>query len=283
LKRQQLILVSSAAVLLLLLLFFGKTIPPKSPKPKPPVSAGSLKPNTFNIDTALQVARSQLSPQQQSYVVQLESSVVRGDVNTQQAARYRQIAEFYKDTAHLLLPFAYYSSEAAKLENSEKSLTFAARFFLESARGQEDEELKRWMANESRDLFERALKINPGNDSLKVGLGSCYLLGDIADNPMQGIMMIREVAERDSSNMYAQYMLGMGAMISGQLDKAIDRLNIVAARQPDNAEVLLMLAEAYERKGEKQQAVKWYKNVKSRVNNPDVSKEIEARIKSLSK
>ncbi len=269
--------------MLLLLLFFGKTIPPKSPKPKPPVAAGSLKPNTFNIDTALQVARSQLSPEQQSYVVQLESSVVRGDVNAQQAARYRQLAEFYKDTAHLLLPFAYYSSEAAKLENSEKSLTFAARFFLESARGQEDDELKRWMANESRELFERALKVNPGNDSLKVGLGSCYLLGDIADNPMQGIMMIREVAERDSSNMYAQYMLGMGAMISGQLDKAIERLNIVAARQPDNAEVLLMLAEAYERKGEKQQAVKWYENVKSRVNNPDVSKEIEARIKSLSK
>ncbi len=70
---------------------------------------------------------------------------------------------------------------------------------------------------------------------------------------MQGIMMIREVAERDLHNMYAQYMLGMGAMMSGQLDKAIERLNMVAAKQPDNVEVMLMLAEAYERKGEKQQ------------------------------
>jgi tetratricopeptide (TPR) repeat protein len=231
----------------------------------------------------LDASRAQLTADQRSRLAQLENSVVRGNVREQKADIYKQIAAFYRDSAHLLLPFAYYTGEAAKLENSEKSLTFAARFFLENARKQDDEGLKKWMATESKELFEKALVLDPGNDSLKVGLGSCYIFGNIADNPMQGIMMIREVAERDPSNMYAQYMLGVGGLMSGQLDRAIDRLSIVASKQPDNVEVKLMLAEAYERKGDKQNAVKWYESVRSHIGNPELLQELDKRIQTLKK
>jgi Flp pilus assembly protein TadD len=100
---------------------------------------------------------------------------------------------------------------------------------------------------------------------------------------MEGIMMVREVAQRDPSNMYAQYMLGVGGLISGQLDKAIERLRLVASKQPDNAEVKFMLADAYEKKGDKVSAVKWYEAVKNYVSNPEVIKDINARIESLKK
>jgi lipopolysaccharide biosynthesis regulator YciM len=114
-----------------------------------------------------------------------------------------------------------------------------------------------------------------------VGLGSCYIFGDIAENPMEGIMMIREVAERDPSNMYAQYVLGVGGMMSGQLDRAIERFALVAKNQPENLEVQLMLAEAYERKGDAANAVKWYESVKTRVSNPEIIQELDKRIQSL--
>jgi tetratricopeptide (TPR) repeat protein len=224
-----------------------------------------------------------LTVDQRSRLAQLENSVVRGNVREQKAEVFKQIASFYRDTAHLLLPFAYYTGEAAKLENSEKSLTFAARFFLENARKQDDEGLKKWMANESKELFEKALVLDPDDDSLKVGLGSCYIFGNIADNPMQGIMMIREVAERDPSNMYAQYMLGVGGMMSGQLDRAIDRLSLVASKQPENVEVRLMLAEAYEKKGDNKNAVKWYESVRSYIGNPEILQELDKRIQTLKK
>ena len=277
-KRQQLLLLAGATVLFCVIYFFGKTTPPKDDSA--PVAAAD---STYNIQKVLEASRSQLTADQRSRLAQLENSVVRGNVREQKADVYKQIAEFYRDSAHLLLPYAYYTGEAAKLENSEKSLTFAARFFLENARKQDDEGLKRWMANESKELFEKALVLNPGSDSLKVGLGSCYIFGNIADNPMQGIMMIREVAERDPSNMYAQYMLGVGGLMSGQLDRAIDRLSIVASKQPDNVEVKLMLAEAYERKGDKQNAVKWYESVRSHIGNPEIVQELDKRIQTLKK
>ena len=277
-KKQQLFLLAGATLLFCVVYFFGKTTPPK----KNTAAAGSPD-STYNIQKVLEASRSQLTVDQRSRLAQLENSVVRGNVREQKAEVFKQIASFYRDTAHLLLPFAYYTGEAAKLENSEKSLTFAARFFLENARKQDDEGLKKWMANESKELFEKALVLDPGDDSLKVGLGSCYIFGNIADNPMQGIMMIREVAERDPSNMYAQYMLGVGGMMSGQLDRAIDRLSLVASKQPENVEVKLMLAEAYEKKGDKKNAVKWYKSVRSYIGNPEILQELDKRIQTLKK
>jgi len=278
LKKQQLFLLAGATLFFCVVYFFGKTTPPK----KNTAAAGSPD-STYNIQKVLEASRSQLTVDQRSRLAQLENSVVRGNVREQKAEVFKQIASFYRDTAHLLLPFAYYTGEAAKLENSEKSLTFAARFFLENARKQDDEGLKKWMANESKELFEKALVLDPGDDSLKVGLGSCYIFGNIADNPMQGIMMIREVAERDPSNMYAQYMLGVGGMMSGQLDRAIDRLSLVASKQPENVEVKLMLAEAYEKKGDKKNAVKWYESVRSYIGNPEILQELDKRIQTLKK
>jgi tetratricopeptide (TPR) repeat protein len=280
LKKQQLILIAGATVLLCVIYFFGRTIPPPIPLTS---VASEIKKSDFDIDKVLQASKAQLTPALQGHVAELESAVVRGNVKEQQAKVYKQLATLYKDSAHLLLPFAYYTGEAAKLENSEKSLTFAARFFLESARGQQEEGLKKWMATQSKELFEKALILNPNNDSSKVGLGSCYIFGDIADNPMQGIMMVREVAERDPSNMYAQYMLGVGGLISGQMDRAIDRLTLVASKQPDNVEVKFMLADAYEKKGDKANAVKWYEAVKNYISNPEVVKDINKRIESLKK
>lgn len=279
-KKQQIILITGGIVLLCAIYFFGNTVPPK--KSTATATANAAKDSVFNIDNVLAATKSRLTPEQHTRVEQLENSIVRGDVKQQKANVYKQLASFYRDTAHLLLPYAYYTGEAAKLENSEKTLTFAARFFLESARSQHDEGLKKWMAKESKQLFEKALVLNPNSDSLKVGLGSCSFYG-AADNPMQGIMMIREVVERDPSNMYAQYMLGVGSLMSGQLDRAIVRFNLVAEKQPDNVEVSIMLAEAYERKGDKPNAIKWYETVKAKVNNPDIVQELDHRIQDLKK
>jgi tetratricopeptide (TPR) repeat protein len=278
LKKQQLILVSSGVVLLCFIYFFGNTIPPKKGPGAVAAAAGTKE---ISFTTILDASKQQLSPAQQAHVAQLETAVVRGDVKDQQIKVYKQLADFWKDSAHLLIPYAYYSAQAAKLENSQKSLTFAAQFFLEGIRRQENADLQRWMASEAKELFEKALQIDPGNDSLKIGLGSCYLLGNISESPMQGIMMIREVAEKNPENMYAQFMLGLGGIISGQYDKAIDRLLKVVQHQPDNIEAILMLAEAYERQNDKANAVKWYLTGKKQIKNADIAKEIDERIKLL--
>jgi len=286
--RQQYLVAGSGVLVLLALYFFGQTVPPH---PKPNVAmagvAGAPSVKSIGLQEILQASQARLTPAQLSYVNRLQHSVVRGDVQAQQLNADRQLADFWKDSvSDGFLLYAYYTGEAAKLEKSEKKLTFAAQLFLQSLRGQDNPALNGWMATDAKELFEKALELNPDNDSSKVGLGASYIFGSQAGNPMevmQGIQRILEVAHRDSTNMYAQLMLGWGGLESGQFDKAIERLTTVVQHQPANIEAILLLAEVHQQKGEKADAVKWYEAAKKVLGNqdPEMVREIDTRIKSL--
>jgi cytochrome c-type biogenesis protein CcmH/NrfG len=112
-------------------------------------------------------------------------------------------------------------------------------------------------------------------------VGACYMFGNISENPMQGILAIKEIADKDPDNMYAQMMLGLGGVQSGQYDKAAERFLNVIKKQPDNIEAILNLAGAYERMSNKAEAVKWYKTSLNFIQLPQAKKEIEERIKLL--
>jgi len=278
-NKQQGILVGGGFLLLILLFFFGNTIPPK----KPAVVSADAPHQEKKIDTEklLTHAKEKLTPQQLEKVTSLENSVKRGDVKNQQLTVYRELASFWRDTIRLFEPYAFYTAQAAKLENSEKSLTFAAHLFLNNLKTETDPPMQNWLATNAKDLFQQALQINPANDSSKVGLGACYIFGNISENPMEGIAAIREVVQRNPDNLFAQMTLGLGGVKSGQFDRAIERFRIVVDKQPDNLEAALNLAEAYDQKGDKANAIKWYKTVREKINNPEALKELDSRIKAL--
>jgi len=287
-KRQQYLVAGTGVLLLLALYFFGQTVPPHS-KVEAAIGGaqGSSPVKSIGLQEIRQAYEARLTPVQQSYVNRLQNAVVRGDVKMQQLNADRELAAFWRDSVQDgLVLYAYYAGEAAKLENSEKSLTFAAQLFLQGLRGQDDPALKGWMATDAKQLFEKALELNPNNDSSKVGLGASYIFGSSAGSPMevmQGIQRILEVARRDSTNMYAQLMLGWGGLQSGQFDKAIERLTTVVRHQPANIEATLLLAEVNQQKGNKTDAIRWYEAAKKLLGNreSEMVKEIDERIKSL--
>ena len=281
-KKQYIFFLLSGIALFSIIYFFGNTNPPveANAQKKPEAATAS----SFDFDAYMTSAKSQLPANQQEIVAKFESAVVRGDVKAQQTKVYKQLAEFWKDSAHLLIPYAYYSGLASKLENSEKSLTFAAQYFLEGIRQQADPSLKNWMALQAKELLEKSLELNPANDSSKVGLGACYIFGNISDNPMQGLSLVREVLEKDSNNVYGQFILGLGGIESGQYAKAAVRLEKVLKAQPQNLEAIMALAECYQRLGDKEGAIKWFSEGKKFfVNAPEVANEIQAAIDQLKK
>lgn len=236
-----------------------------------------------SIDTILIMAKKNLSSQQVLKLNMLENSISRGDVKDQQLHVYHQLARFWGDSARVFEPYAWYTAEAARLENSEKKLTFAAQLFLDNLQNDDGPQTRQWKALQAKDLFERSLIINPGNDSAKVGLGACYLFGGISEMPMEGIKKIREVVEKDSTNMYAQMMLVRGSVISGQYDKAITRLQTINRLQPDDVQAIVLLADVYERTGDKKNAINWYQKALPLVKLAEAKTAIQQRIAELKK
>lgn len=245
----------------------------------------SVAPDEITADSILLHAKEILKPQQVNWMNNLEQSVTRGNVKAQKLKVYHQLAHFWKDSVGLFEPYAWYEAEAARLENSEKSLTFAAHLLLENLRDSEESaRLKRWKALQAKDLFERSLKINDKNDSTIVGLQACYIFGGISEAPMQAITKVIQVVEKDSTNVFALMVLGYGSILSEQYDNAIERFGRVVALQPNNLEAILRTAEVYERKADTANAIKWYSNALPVVAiNPNMKTALEKRIEQLKK
>ena len=245
------------------LFYFGRTTPNTTGKPVSTTGSDNTK---LDFPAMLAIAKQKITPVQLAYVTQLEHAVVRGDVQYQQIQAYKGLAAFWGDSAKIFVPYAEYTALAAKLENSEKSLTFAANLFFDDLQSVQEAPLRSWEADQAKDLYNKVLELDPGNDSAKVSLGSCYIFGSSTGSPqetMQGILKIREVAERDSTNTYAQYMLGLAGIVSGQTDKAIDRFQAVLRHDPDNLDVQMRLADLYEQKGDRDAARKTYLGLRS--------------------
>ncbi len=281
-KNQPFILVITGLILTIVLFLFGRTTEPKSKFAAAP-SATSTP--TFNIKLFIDSAKARLTPAQSLYVSELENGISRGDVPAQQMQAFESLASFWEDSVKLFEPYAHYTYEASKLDNSEKKLTFAAQLFLQAVRGEHDQAKLGWLSKTAIELFEKALKINPENEDLKIGLGSSYIFGTgrtgDPQQTMRGIQELLSVVRKDSTNMKAQFVLGVGGYVSAQYDKAIERFTKVISAQPDNMEAIAFLADTYAAQGDKPSAIKWYNISKRLANNPLYSKEVDERIKML--
>ncbi len=279
--KKHLIFAIGGLGLVVILFIFGRTVAPKT---KEVVTAAPTE-KVFDIKKFMAEEKGHLTASQAVILSKLENSVTRGDVKEQLIAANTALANFWKDSAHAAEPYFYYLSEAAKLDKSEKNLTFAAQLILHNLRSEQDEAKLNWKTEQAIALFEKAIELYPENDDLKIGLGSCYVFGKgrtgNANETMKGIQQLLSVVRKDSNNMKAQMMLGVGGFVSGQYDKAIERLLKVVKAQPDNMEAIAFLADTYAAKGDKREAIKWYQISKRLINDPHYSQEVDERIKTL--
>jgi tetratricopeptide (TPR) repeat protein len=282
-NKQQLLLIIAGLATIAGLYFFGPTIAPTK-KPATPV-ADSAHMHAFDIAEYEQEAIAKLSQERQRYLTGLKESVKRGDVKEQAIHVNHQLARFWKDSVPNPILHFNFTAKAAELDNNEKTLTFAAHSILGYLPFAQSHEEQSWLAGEGKTLFEKALTLNPANDSSIVGAGACIMYGAEpgSDGTMAGIMKVREVATRDSNNLFAQYMLGVGGMVSKQYDKAALRFERVIKAQPDNLEALFKLAEANELMNNNAKAISWYQVINGKVSDPQMKEAIEKRINELKK
>jgi tetratricopeptide (TPR) repeat protein len=278
--KSQYLLIVVALALVAGLYFFGQTVGPKPEKTA--AEAPHTDDHTLDFDNMKTTVIGQLPVGRQQYITNLENSVKRGDVKNQQQAAYRQLAAFWKDSVANPVLHYHYQALLSELDNTEKSLTFAAHSILGYLPYAHNTQEQVWLANRGSKLFEKAISLNPNNDSSEVGLGGCIIYGaTTTEGPMAGILKVRAVAEKDSTNLFAQYMLGVGGMTSGQYDKAALRFEKVLKAQPKNLEVMFKLAEAYELAKNNTKAIEWYRVIENEVDAPEMKSEILKRIEQL--
>lgn len=95
----------------------------------------------------------------------------------------------------------------------------------------------------ARYCYEKAMEIRPGDTDAQIGLATVLVQG--TNEPMKGILMLREIVSKDPGNIKANMELGKFSMMSGQYDKAIERFAAVLQKDSLHLQSRYFLAEGY--------------------------------------
>jgi predicted Zn-dependent protease len=174
---------------------------------------------------------------------------------------------------------AKYKADQAKLEKSEKSLTFASQYFIDLFNLETNPALKKWQAIQAIELLEMVQTQNPKNTDAKIALASCYTDG--TGETMKGVQLLLGVVRENPKNIEAAIVLGRMAVQSSQFDKAITRLEGVLQLDSKNTEAMYHLAQAYKGKGDITKAKELLNKCKTIVNKEAFTAEIDQYLKTF--
>lgn len=282
------ITIAVAIILIALLYWGGNTTPPAHKPAATPMQQagndggnGSQGPNTMkaaSFDSILTASRIQLPKTVADSVLFIENELAAIRDSSRMAVVFTKLSGVWERNKQYPVG-VFYRAKAAKLENSEKKLTFAAQLFLELLEHEGNRAIQLWEASEAISCLELSLKLDSTNEEAKLAMASAYIQG--TGQPMVGVQMLLAITREKPDDVPANMLLGRMSIQSAQYEKAIKRFETVLKTEPNNKEALYFLAQAYEETGNKQKAIELLEKCKMVVNNPEFSRDIDQHINSL--
>jgi tetratricopeptide (TPR) repeat protein len=217
-----------------------------------------------------------LSPDQQKIIDQYRSGFNLADEKNKVAAGRKlsdKFAELQKfDSA------AHYAEKIALLEPSVENLVRAGDRYYEAYGFAVDEQKAKTLGTRTREYYQKAIDLNPGLLAAKANMAMTYVN---TENPMQGILMLREVLDTDPTNELALFNLGILSMRSNQYSKAADRFRQILTNNPANTKAKFYLGLTLVELGNKEEARKVLLQVKKEEKDPVIQQaigELEERL-----
>jgi tetratricopeptide (TPR) repeat protein len=141
-----------------------------------------------------------------------------------------------------------------------------------------DRETASRLGEKARYYFDLILEEQPERLDLRNKIAMTYIS---SANPMQGIMMLRQIIAEDPENEMALYNLGNLSIQSGQYEKAMEYFEQVVNLNPKNLQARFYLGLSYFELKETDKARKQFELVKSMEEDPAVIATVEGYLQEL--
>jgi tetratricopeptide (TPR) repeat protein len=272
-NRNQIIVIATCAVLGIGIYLFAGT---KKPTEEKPADSGHTTMAEQPQEEVLNI---------EEYIADINSRIE--DKATREKIESLTDTKNYKDLLSEYvkldkpLAVAYYTVRLADKENKAESYVNAGDYNSMLIQTAPDAKAKNFLSNNVLECYQKAVALDSTNTDNRIRLASAYMSGGGA--PMQGVTILLDIVNKDSTNVDALLMLGRFGIISGQYDKAIARLQKILYLHPQNSEALLLIAEAYNNQGNKSKAIEMLERCKKTVSDPEAKKEIDKYIESIKK
>ena len=186
------------------------------------------------------------------------------------AIQYKAVEKF--DSA------GYYLEKLAQARPGEQAWKRAADAYFQAFSFATAPERQRQLAAKCQELYGRVLKNNPDNLEAKTNLGMAFM---VSDNPVQGVVLLREVLAADPRNEQAIYNLGLLSMQSNQYEKAVERFRELTKVNPKNVNGQFYLGVALAQTGARDEARKAFQQAKSLSTDPSLTASVDEQLQKL--
>lgn len=221
----------------------------------------------------------QLSDEENSTLSSLKSSFSKTENPKESVTFADSLAQFFYNKS-IFDSAAYYHGWIATNFPNEENLLKAGNSYYEAFRFAVDLEKAKSMGEKSRSFFSQIPESSEKKLEVKTKMAMTYIP---TSNPMQGILMLREVVEEDPSNQEALFNLGLLSRQSGQKKKAVERLETLVKVNPEHLQGRLVLGLTYLEMGKKEQAKEQLLIVKELDNDPQLQAEVDSYLEEIDK
>lgn len=252
-SRLQSIIIAISCLLFLGLYFGGDT------KPETQVAVEktrALQATSTSIESLLPSAKSKLAVDTSAMIMGLERDLANSTSDTAKVAVMKKLAGMWYDAKRADIS-GHYAKEIADILNTEESWSIAGTTFMIGARKATETKIRDFCFNNASEAFENAISINPSNFSHKVNLALCFTENPPKENPMKGILMLRDYNQQAPENVLVLTTLARLAIQTNQFEKAVERLNTAIRVEPDNKKANCLMVQAYDGLGNKEKAAQY--------------------------
>lgn len=251
-NKTQIITVLSSIALFLILYLGCDITSPEQQKMQQTTSANMV---STDISVLLKEAREKLDATQITTIELLDAQIEEVQDSTK-IDLLKQLSSKWYEFGHPAIA-GFYAQTIAEAESDEDAWSIAGTTYSICAQRVQEQKVRDYCFTNAVQSFENATSLNPDNPQHRVNLAVLYTDNPPPQNPMKGILMLRELTQKYPENASVLVNLGRLAIKTSQFDKAIERLNQALALEPNSRQAICLIARAYEAKGDTENANKF--------------------------
>jgi tetratricopeptide (TPR) repeat protein len=202
---------------------------------------------------------------------ELRNLYLKAADNSKKAKSAQGLSEYFQQIRQLDSA-AHYAEVVALLEPTEKNYLLAGDRYYDAYSFAANEQKTKKLGEKTREWYQKVLDRNPQALVAKAQMAMTYVN---SENPMQGIMMLREVIATDPTNELALFNLGLLSMRSNQYQKAVERFTQVTNNNPTNTKARFYLGVSLAQLGKNKEAIGELAKVKKIEKDPMILQAID--------
>jgi len=232
-------------------MYFG--LETKPDKQKAIEKSRAIEAESTDINALLNDAKSKLSTERSTLILSLEAKLNETQKDSARVEILKELSGSWYRQERIEIA-GFYAESIAEIENSDEAWSIAGTTYAIGVQRAKEKKIRQFCFGRAVKAFENAISLNPSNLVYKVNLAVCYIENPLPENPMKGILMLRDFNEKEPENVLVLTTLARFAIQTGQFEKAIERLQKAISIEPKNEKANCMLAQAYQQIGDQEQA-----------------------------